>query len=651
MKKILALFIRPYPSRRDVVAPQDERTITNAKSHNPCPSSSKLIFIPLMLKKLVELSRRIGARNWTALLLATAIILLLGIPFTQWGFKTDDWANILHSKLTSWQQAAALFYEGNMESINHPSGSAPDPGSFLSGLYRPLSFIYYYPQTLVFGTKAYGYFLMTVLFHACNAAFFFLILSHFFSFYTALAAAAWFGFHPSLQNWLGWISAQTYFIELLVLGFVFLSFYKWLITIYPHATLRPKTAPILRDGVETPPQDERNESLTNDPLILSSNNVASRIIGAGKKNTNYYWYWLSVGLFFSNLLLKEASIVLPCWVFVATYLYIPTHGLRRLQEAIKAAAGYGCTAMLYLLIRLSVMPFSHEVGTLGFKLAWNSFITKQIARCMQFLTYSYDMLGLTWLPKGNRLINGGILIAILTLLLVLFFKSTHKKIILFCLFSSLIFSWPGLMMHYQPRYMYMALPWFIAALIFLGKSIQSSRIKKFILCLGLLSSATGGAYVFANMKKREIALHHVDSSMRTLITHTLPAMGWNKQPLCFFGLPMHWFDMGTTQAVWFLSEDNSYPVYHVGYSIVMPHQNHPWAIPQSNVTFIDVALDGLGITITSSDPTKFAIDGDLQNNTKSFTIDETLRKNGLFLITWDYKKTCFKVVGYLDAVH
>lgn len=532
----------------------------------------------------------------TAFLLALSVFFILGVPFTKWGFKTDDWANIFHSKLASWQQAAELFYEGNMESINHPSGTAPDRGSFLSGLYRPLSFIYYYPQTLIFKTEAYGYFLMTVLFHACNTGLFFLILSYFFNFYIALAGAAWFGFHPSLQNWLGWISAQTYFIELLILGFVFSSFYMW---------LRTKKAK---------------------------------------------WYCLSLSLFFINLLLKEASIVLPCWVFIATYLHIPSHGLHRLRQSIKAATGYCCAAIAYLLIRLSVMPFSHEVGTLGFKLTWSSFITKQIARSMQFLTYVYDVLGLTWLPKGNRLLNGSILIIILALFFMLFVKSKHKKTIVFCCFSTILFSWPGLIMHYQPRYMYMALPWCIGSLLFLAESIKSHKVKKLLGLFCLVGCLGSSAYIFANMKERETALHIIDSSMRRLVTQTLPTAGWNNEALCFFGLPQHWFDMGTAQAIWFLRGTNSFPVYQLGYPISMPSNDNPRAIPKSNNISINVINTNGEIEIKSSDHDYFVIEKNINKSSCRFGVNPALREKRLFLITWDYEKAALKVVGILDAI-
>lgn len=538
-------------------------------------------------------------RWFIALVITIIIVVTLGIPFTQWGFKTDDWANILHSKLESWNQLFTLFTEGSMERFNHNYGAASllDKGSFLSGLYRPLSFVYYYPQTLLFDTQPYGYFLVTVILHALNAGLFFIILRNFFSIAMSLLAALFFGFHPSLQNWLGWISAQTYFIELFVFGLIFICFYRWLQT------------------------------------------------------RQWGWYIAASTLFLLNLFLKEAGIIFPAWAFLATLAYTNKITRNSLLFAMQSTLGFFSAAGIYCLARVSCMPFTNTTDTLGFALTWQSFITKQCSRGMQFLTYIYDIFGLTWLPRGNRAINGFLLLLVITTTIFLFIKSRNKKNILFCFMTTLMFSWPGLLMHYQPRYMYLALPWAIVGFTLLLQEITlSPRNKKLFFACFLAGIAASGTYVFTNMKEREHALHLVDSSLRTLVTKDLPAVGWNQESLYFFGTPTHWFDMGTSQAVWLLDHVpfDSYPVYQSGPSFSIPGHNHSRALhinPDADIT-TTIADNIITIAIHRPDLVEMH---DEPNNAFTTQSIPTALQHPLWLITWDYQQGKFKIVKKQEA--
>lgn len=216
-----------------------------------------------------------------------------------------------------------------------------------------------------------------------------------------------------------------------------------------------------------------------------------------------------------------------------------------------------------------------------------------------------------------------------------------------------MFSWPGLLMHYQPRYMYMALPWVIAAFIVLLQSIPiKKQLLKNLFCLCILGYITASsAYVFINMKKREAILHHVDTSLRNLVTKDLPAAGWRQEPLYFFGLPAHWYAMGTAQAIWFLDHapTNAYPVYQAGPTLYMPHQAHVWAIPRSHTTTVTTTLQdensGL-ITLSNNYELRF-LESSKDDLNIEFTIPSNFRTRGLWLITWDYAHARFKILGYL----
>ncbi len=196
------------------------------------------------------------------------VVCVLGIPFSKWGFKTDDFGNIYHCKIQGWQTIKQFFTEGGMERFNHPSNMDKSEQAFFCGLYRPMSFLYYYAQCYFFQDSAFGYFFVTVLFHAFNAAFLFYLFSLIFSLLVAFLAALLFAFHPSLWNWLGWISAQTYFIELFGLLLLILALKKYLDT------------------------------------------------------KNVFYYLASCFLFLSNVFLKEATVVLPVWIMGAVFLYV-----------------------------------------------------------------------------------------------------------------------------------------------------------------------------------------------------------------------------------------------------------------------------------------------------------------------------------------
>ena len=114
---------------------------------------------------------------YISLLLFFIIFCTLGIPFSNWGFKTDDWGNIYHCTTKTFDNFFGFFSEKSIEVFNHPSNAAPCEQAFFCGLYRPLSFIYYALQYTFFGNNPYGYFLVLIAFHAFSAVALFNIFS------------------------------------------------------------------------------------------------------------------------------------------------------------------------------------------------------------------------------------------------------------------------------------------------------------------------------------------------------------------------------------------------------------------------------------------------------------------------------------------
>ena len=538
------------------------------------------------------------------------IILVLGIPFYQWGFKNDDWSNLNNCIIKSYKDILNYFTQGNIECLYNPSNvdSSIKIQSFLQGLFRPLSFIYYLPQYFLFSTHAYGYYLTTIIFHALDTVILFNIFANFISIFFAFFASLFFAFHPSLWNWLGWTSAQTYQIELFV----------FLISI----------------------------------LFLK------KYLDSGKIS----FYLISCTLFTANLFLKEQTIVFPFWVIFAIYFYEKTKNIKNVKFALKISIGYWLVALFYLITRASMFPINSNAKTFNCELNVSSFLNRLIVRVFDFVTYIADMLMLTWLPKNHQIINGLIILIFIIIFLILFIKNTihlrqgyggqEKIYILFLLFSTIIFSWPAILIQYQPRYIYMSIPFFILSLIILISYSELNfnfiKNKKFLYALLTATTILFALFLYNKLKLREKVLNHITVSFKELINNnTIQNQIKNKKPLCFIALPPYWFDMGTAQAMWFLTKDNSYPVYHFGAKIVEKNRHSYREIPQFNKNYLKVTLTKTDVEIESLNPELlwFYENNIKLSKTKINIPQKYLSENPIF-ITWDYEKANFKILDF-----
>jgi hypothetical protein len=463
------------------------------------------------------------------------VFCVLGLPFTQWGFKTDDWGNIYHSIIKQWTDLLAFFTEGNSETVFLPCNVPPVNQAFFQGLYRPMSFIYYYLQYCLFGTAPYGFLLVSTFFHALNAVLFFNLLSYCVTIPTAFLAATYFGFHPSLGIWVGWTSAQTYFIELFVLFIII-----YMLLLYCRT---------------------------------------QRLI----------FYVLGCLLFALNLLLKEQTIFLPFWLIGACYLYQDLQNSAgswhaKLRRALKLSGGFWLVALGYLFLRLSLFPLTAETGTLTFQPTWNSFITRFSSRFYDAVSYGNELIGLSWLPSGHPWIKGTLLTMIMVIGCVMIWRNTQKKYVLFLLCSIPLFSWPAILMHLQPRYMYMALPLLIASMALLIAPLQ-----KWARILWLILIIWNAGFLVHRMAQREKVLHMITTAFEKLVANPVT----HGQSLCFVELPGHWFAQGTAQAVWMLRHDESKPVFQLATTTLTPAiaQERPLIITWDNQhqTFVVVS--------------------------------------------------------------
>lgn len=462
------------------------------------------------------------SRNSLLIILGVVILILvmtiLGIPYIHWGFVNDDFGNISHCFIKNYKNIIKYFYEGNMECLTFDS-KTPWTQNFICGLYRPMSFIYYLPQAYLFKTYAYGYFLTTIMLHAINSTLIFYMLSQFANIFIAFLLASYFAFHPSLI-WLGWISAQTYYWELLVLILI-------------SITLK---------------------------CYLDSKKI--------------FFYVMSCCLYLLNIYLKEATIILPIWIIAAVYTYQCEFNksnesfFKKLKQSLIVSSGFWLVSTFYLITRALVFPIdtitSQTHTQFNFTLNLSSFLVRQKSRIFDFVTYISDLCGLRNLPENHQIIKSLLIFLIFSTVLFLFFKNSKKRILLFLMFSILIFSWPALLMQYQPRYTYMSLAFLImliGVLITYTNIIINCKTKAISTLLSMILISTNGLFLIKTQKHTELKLHANNAVLKELVEdHQFNNAINQNYAICFFNIHPN-FATGLAPAMWLFTQKNDFPVY------------------------------------------------------------------------------------------
>ncbi|MHA1696361.1 MAG: hypothetical protein ACTSUG_13925, partial [Candidatus Helarchaeota archaeon] len=527
----------------------------------------------------------------------------LGIPYTKWGFMGDDHGNIYNCIIKSYKDILNFFTQGITGNLYIPSNGTTAPQNFLSGAYRPMSFIYYGFQYFLFQTNAYGYFLITIFLHTINAILLFNLLTFCIPLFLSFLLSLFFAFHPSLWNWLGWISAQTYQIELLTLFLIIFSLKKYI------------------------------------------------------DSKKIFFYLSSCLLFLSNLFLKEQTIFLPIWLIFAIYLYLQTKEkkntviLKNITKSLILSIGYWVSLAIYMLTRYFVLTFNEQTGTSNIYLKIISILQIQQERFFDFVTYTSDIFNLTLLPQHHPIIKGTVIVVISSTLLILFLKNSKKTLLLFLYSSILIFSWPGLLLQYQPRYLYMSIPFFIIALVISVKycniKIQFKRYYKPLIMLLFLILILQAIFLIKKLKLRENVLNTMTSSFKSLIKNQIILDNIKaKKPICFLALPRYWTEGDTAQAMWLYNKNSSYPVYIYNLEIREKGRVSYREIPKLDKNYLEIKAIKNGFSFKTLNTNKVWFLKDKKYKTDHAIIKipkKYLLQNPLF-IAWNYKKAKFRIL-------
>ena len=354
------------------------------------------------------------------------VFCIIGIPWTSWWFNGDDFHGIfLGYKCKSFKDLFYFFYDGHTNhGIGPTNGSEYIKPSFFGAYYRPLYCIYLTIQFWLFGTNAYLYFLTNVFFHAINTTILFNIFSTITTLFPATLVALLFAFHPQIAYRFGAIVNLHYYINTMLVLLIFILFKRYLDT--------QKTS----------------------------------------------FYLLAILLFIISLFTRESSIVLPAMLFLGTFIYpdISKNFINQIKRSIIVTSGFWGISLAFLALRAYLYPIAFE--------AFGSHRSTLLNSLSQIQVLVYDILGISWLPWGHKILRGSITLTLILLLFYLFIKCTKKLYVLYFLSCAALMVWPGYIGCYSPRYFYEIHPFLLLALVSL-LAFNNFKNKK-IRILGIL---------------------------------------------------------------------------------------------------------------------------------------------------------------------
>jgi hypothetical protein len=553
------------------------------------------------------------------------ILLVFAIPFYNWGFVMDDYGFIYKSTVGSLKDWIDLFRPHDVFHTFNQSNVAR-VNSFVGSRYRPIQFVYFAIQKFFFGLNPYCYFVFSIVLHAINSIFLYLLLLGISRPFLAFLGAMFFGLHPTMIRWLGFVLTQIYLFDLFILFLAFFSFFYYL------------------------------------------------------KQRKIFWYITSCCLIFIQLLGKETLIVVPAWFFLLSLLYDYSGDkilkVASFKNAMIRASGYVLTIISYLLMRFLIF-FAHGcVGSLNSKGGGWAGIQKVVNRLWEcgydILTCFFDFfyIGRLYLfgiygYKYHKII----FLCMLLIFVVLPFVIKKQKMLLFFIISSIfIFMWPCILLSNQARYAYISLAFFIYLMVYAFEFyFQNSKLIEFVsYVFFIFLLVISILHIRCGLYKVEPVTQQINSQLIKLAKN--PRI--KDKVVCFVGLPMPWFAPGTAQALWLYGHD---PHSDIVYDFANFTFRDKSIDPMTRVflhdhakhkMFIDNIKYGYMLTSYNNNKLYFKVNKNVasslaqyfpQNiNSQGFGGEVEIQFNVEFLakkpvfVSWDYEKDEFIILGTID---
>ena len=501
--------------------------------------------------------------------------------------------------------------------VVYPSSYKDDAeASFFGVMYRPISnLLYMIELCFVSPLQARIHFLISMFMYSINISVVFYIFSMFFPVSYAFPGALVFAFYPCM-SWIGRVSVQPYFIVLFLLGISFI---------------------LLKKSI-----DEKRNRLA----------VASALP------------------FLLAIFTQEIVFFYPAWLALILPLYLGVvrkktpFSSENLKGTLFFLISFVFVIFLYASARFFTCPVMEGSGWLLFEPG--QVFSRLSVRAFDFLTLFVDSFGLSWIPAGNRIRKGVILLFVLLSLFWLFVHSKRKVAALLLASGFVFLSWLSFAMAHQLRYIYLGIPFIIAGvltMIFYFEGLGKKYVERAAIIYALFMVVVGGKSNYNYLKEFESRFNSCDRAYRKFIREVD-----QKSTICFVGLPQEWFPVeGMTQAVWLHRNSSEFPVYYDWLMNVRCYKNNTISnisvLPRGDL--LNVKISGRLLTIKSKDSEKLwlqyktpfgrtmpcsmgkftplVVDGSKAVEA-TIEIDERWHSDDLQFVTWDFEKGEFKML-------
>lgn len=519
-----------------------------------------------------------------------------------WGFWVDDCGILFNSQVQSIQDFFQLFYGKDFYSLCLPSNYHYQQLSFLSVFYRPLTRVLFALQLPFFGNQPYGYFVVTMFFHALNTTLLFNIFVHLFkAMLWAVLGALLFAFHPTLVGWIGWIAAQPYQVGLFLLLLSLILFFSYV------------------------------------------------------RGRSRWFLCVSCVLYALALFLFEITIVYPVFLVFLFFIINEMFPLFSMPfvSYLKKILCFGFVNIFFLIVRVVQYPLSgaqahRPIISLG-KVLSN--------RLLQIKSFFFDISNVLVLSLHNHTIRVFIIGIVYAFFVFLYMRNSHKKLLFWLGASMFVFMWAAFVTVYVTRYFYFALPLFVAfvisSIVFV-KSKYARLIQNIVACVLVGIIGANMVHMRKDIFSRGTEWHLYTDACRLLLLN--PVIN-NSTALLFVGLPMHQFQTALAQRLWFFGLATKTSVFcdtRTFCSLAHETMKNP----------LNVVIDHTKIQMSSRDAGNFYWKSNFDNNrcglghlvvnqceaekqqayALTYYLDKRYCAEGTVFVTWDYAAKNFKIL-------